>query len=68
MGTSKPTMVYSGNIEDFAAFWSYFITCVDGRNIKNQEQYRGMVGNLLYLASWTRIDIAMAVSELSVRI
>ena len=32
---------------------------------KNQERYRGMVGSLLYLASWTRIDIAMAVSELS---
>jgi hypothetical protein len=32
---------------------------------KLQEQYRGMVGSLLYLASWTRIDIAMAVSELS---
>ena len=25
---------------------------------KNQERYRGMVGSLLYLASWTRIDIA----------
>ena len=37
MGTSKPTMVYSGNIEDFAAFWSYFITCVGGRNIKDKS-------------------------------
>ena len=34
-------------------------------DLKNQEQYRGMVGSLLYLASWTRIDIALAVSELS---
>ena len=32
---------------------------------KNQEQYCGMVGSFLYLASWTRINIAMAVSELS---
>ena len=36
MGTTKPTMVYSGNIEDFAAFWSYFVTCVGGRNIKDK--------------------------------
>ena len=37
MGTTKPTMMYSGNIEDFAAFWSYFITCVGGRNIKDKS-------------------------------
>ena len=27
--------------------------------------YRGMIGSLLYLASWTRPDMAFAVSELS---
>ena len=30
-------MVYSGNIEDFAAFWNYFITRVGGRNIKDKS-------------------------------
>jgi hypothetical protein len=30
-----------------------------------QELYRAMVGSLLYIASWTRVDIAFAVSELS---
>ena len=30
-----------------------------------QELYRGMVGSFLYLASWTRPNIAFAVSELS---
>ena len=34
-------------------------------DLKNQERYRAMVGSLLYLASCTRIDIAMAVLELS---
>ena len=37
MGTTKPTMMYSGNIEDFAAFWNYFIACVGGRNIKDKS-------------------------------
>jgi hypothetical protein len=31
----------------------------------DQEYYRGMVGSLLYLASWTWPYIAFAVSELS---
>ena len=35
------------------------------RSIPKFRRYRGMVGSLLYLASWTRIDIAMAVLELS---
>jgi len=34
-------------------------------NIPDQELFRGMVGSLLYLASWTRPDIAFSVSELS---
>ena len=31
----------------------------------SQELYRAMVGSLLYISSWTRVDIAFAVSELS---
>jgi hypothetical protein len=34
-------------------------------NSTAQELYRGMVGSLLYLASWTRPDFAFSVSELS---
>ena len=41
MGTTKLTMVYRGNIEEFAHFWSFFITCVTscvgGRNIKDKS-------------------------------
>ncbi len=33
-------------------------------NTSDQELYRGMVGSLLYLASWTRADIAFSVSDL----
>ena len=31
----------------------------------DHQRYRGIVGSLLYLANWTRVDIAFAVSELS---
>jgi hypothetical protein len=34
-------------------------------SVKDHEVYRNMVGSLLYLACWTRADIAFAVSELS---
>ncbi len=34
-------------------------------NTVGQELYRGMVGSLLFFASWTRPDISCAVSELS---
>ena len=34
-------------------------------NSTAQELYRGMVGSLLYVASWTRPDIVLAVSDLS---
>jgi hypothetical protein len=34
-------------------------------NEDDQTLYRAMVGSLLYVASWTRVDIAWAVSELS---
>ncbi len=34
-------------------------------NLEDQERFGGMVGSLLYLASWTRPDIAFSISELS---
>ena len=36
-----------------------------GEKLSTAEQARNMVGSLLYLACWTRPDIALAVSELS---
>jgi hypothetical protein len=37
----------------------------DKLSVQEHEQYRNMVGSLLYLACWSRPDIAFSVSELS---
>ena len=47
---------------------AFQLTVQDQPEVPNstaQELYRGMVGSLLYLASWTRPDIAFIVSKLS---
>ena len=47
---------------------AFRLTVQDQQKVPNstaQELYHGMVGSLLYLASWTHPDVAFAFSELS---